>query len=387
MRLLILTLTAAALLAAADTKQLFNGKDLTGWRMVGPGRFLVEDGMLKTEGGMGLLYYTGQKFGNQTIHVVFKTASPRANSGVYIRMPEAPDDPWYGVHNGYEVQIDSSGDDWHCTGALYSLSKVTKRAQKPSGEWNAMDIRIEGKKTTVVLNGEKVNEFLNDQAVPERKEWFEPVRGPRADFGYIGLQNHDQASTVYFKEVSVTPAAPAGALSQGDRDHAMSYLHATRKQLVDALAGISQEQWQYKPAPDRWSVAEVTEHLALAEDNLFQYAMGGLAKPLAAPEIKVDDKRILARMTDRSNKATAPESFVPTGRWKTKDEVLQHFLQSRDRNIRYLRTTPESLRGSFLQAPFGTIDVYQALLMIPSHNERHLAQIKEVQASPGYPKH
>ena len=78
---------------------------------------------------------------------------------------------------------------------------------------------------------------------------------------------------------------------------------------------------------------------------------------------------------------------MPTGRWKTKDEVLQHFLQSRDRNIRYLRTTPESLRGSFLQAPFGTIDVYQALLMIPSHNERHLAQIKEVQASPGYPKH
>ena len=139
MRLLILTLTAVSLLTAADTKQLFNGKDLTGWRMVGPGRFLVEDGMLKTEGGMGLLYYTGQKFGNQTIHVVFKTASPRANSGVYIRMPEAPNDPWYGVHNGYEVQIDSSGDDWHCTGALYSLSKVTKRAQKPGGEWNAME--------------------------------------------------------------------------------------------------------------------------------------------------------------------------------------------------------------------------------------------------------
>lgn len=387
MRLFILTLTAVSLLVAADTKQLFNGKDLTGWRMVGPGRFLVEDGMLKTEGGMGLLYYTGQKFGNQTIHVVFKTASARANSGVYIRMPDAPGDPWYGVHNGYEVQIDAAGDEWHCTGALYSLSKVTKRTQKPGGEWNTMDIQIEGKKTTVMLNGEKVNEFLNDQAVPVRKEWFEPVRGPRADFGYIGLQNHDQASTVYFREVSVTPAVAAGSLSQGDRDHAMSYLHATRKQFVDALAGVSLEQWNYKAAPDRWSIAEISEHIALAEDNLFHYAMGGLAKSLAAPETKMDDNRILAGMTDRSKKATAPEGFVPTGRWKTKEEVLQHFLQSRNRNIRYIQTTLEPLRGSFVKAPFGVIDVYQALLMIPSHTERHLEQIKEVQASPGYPKH
>jgi len=48
-----------------------------------------------------------------------------------------------------------------------------------------------------------VNDFSNDQPVPERKQWFEPVRGPRADTGYIGLQNHDAASTVYFKEVSV----------------------------------------------------------------------------------------------------------------------------------------------------------------------------------------
>src|SRR6266436_8841741 len=105
---------------------LFNGKDLTGWEHVGPGRFVVEDGMLKTEGGMGLLWYTGQQFGNTTIRVVFKTASPNANSGVYIRFPEKPKDPWYAVHNGYEVQIDAGGDEWHCTGSIYSLSKVSK---------------------------------------------------------------------------------------------------------------------------------------------------------------------------------------------------------------------------------------------------------------------
>jgi hypothetical protein len=158
---------------------------------------------MKTEGGMGLLYYKGRKFGNTTVRVVFKTASQRANSGVFIRLPEPPKDPWYGVHNGYEVQIDAAGDEWHCTGAIYSLSKAAKRLQKPIGEWNTMEITLKGNETIVKLNGEVVNDFRGDQPVPPRKMWYEPVRGPRAEFGYIGLQNHDRGSTVYFKEVSV----------------------------------------------------------------------------------------------------------------------------------------------------------------------------------------
>ena len=134
--------------------------------------------------------------------MVFKTASATANSGVFIRLPEKPRDPWYGVHNGYEVQIDAAGDEWHCTGALYSLSKVTARPQKPRASgtpWRSCS----GRPHDVKLNGQVVNDFRGDQPVPPRKMWFEPVRGPRAETGYIGLQNHDAASTVYFKEVSV----------------------------------------------------------------------------------------------------------------------------------------------------------------------------------------
>jgi hypothetical protein len=205
MRTLMLVVCLACAVSAATAEQLFNGKDLTGWKMVGPGRFTVENGMLKTEGGMGLLYYNGRKVGNATLRVVFKTTGPRDNSGVFIRLPEEPKDPWYGVHNGYEVQIDAAGDDWHSTGAIYSLSKVSARNQKPAGEWNTMDIQIKGQTTTVFLNGVKVNEFVGNQPVPERKQWYEPVRGPRPDEGYIGLQNHDGRSTVYFKEISVLP--------------------------------------------------------------------------------------------------------------------------------------------------------------------------------------
>ena len=203
MRLLLIAVVLAAGLRASDWKQLFDGKDLNGWVHVGPGEFTVEDGMLRTHGGMGLLWYQPEQFGNSTIRVVFKTTGPRDNSGVYNRMPEKPMDPWYGVHNGYEVQIDAAGDDWHCTGAIYSLSKVTQRTQKPAGEWNTMDIELKGQETIVMLNGKKIDDFFGNQPVPARKQWYEPVRGPRPDTGYVGLQNHDGQTTIYFKEVSV----------------------------------------------------------------------------------------------------------------------------------------------------------------------------------------
>jgi hypothetical protein len=200
----IALLLVGGLCFAGDWKPLFDGKDLAGWKMTGPGRFVVTDGLMKTEGGMGLLYWSGEKFGNATVRVVFKTGSKSANSGVFIRLPEPPPDPWYAVHNGYEVQIDAGGDEWHCTGAIYSLSKVTKRAQKPEGDWNTMDIVLKGQETIVFLNGEKVNDFFGFQEVPPRKMWYEPVRGPRPDSGFIGLQNHDAHSIVYFREVSVS---------------------------------------------------------------------------------------------------------------------------------------------------------------------------------------
>ncbi len=204
MRAIILLLVAAIVAPAQPWRQLFNGKDLTGWVMVGPGGFVVEDGALKTEGGMGLLYYQPETLGNATVRVVFKTTATRSNSGVFIRLPEEPRDPWYGVHNGYEVQIEDSDDAWHSTGSLYSLSKATGRNQKPAGEWNTMDIVLDGQKTTVFLNGLQVNEFLGSQPAPLRQRWYEPVRGPRPDAGHIGLQNHDPRSTVYFREISVS---------------------------------------------------------------------------------------------------------------------------------------------------------------------------------------
>jgi hypothetical protein len=183
---------------------LFNGRDLTGWRHVGPGRFVVENGLLRTEGGMGLLWYTPRKLGNCRVRVVYRTTAHESNSGVFIRIPEKPTEPWMPVNRGYEVQIDDSGDEYHVTGVLYSLTKASARAGGP-GKWNELEIGLEGERTWVKLNGALITDYTEGAATPPKREQWEPDRGPRPEAGYIGLQNHSGADTVYFKEVSVAP--------------------------------------------------------------------------------------------------------------------------------------------------------------------------------------
>lgn len=188
---------------SARFKPLFNGRDLDGWQHVGPGEFVVENGVLKTVGGMGLLWYTREKFRNVVLRVVYKAPDDNGggNSGVFIRIPEEPTEPWMPVNKGYEVQIDDSDDEWHRTGVLYSFTKTL--AQPEVHEWNTMEIFIQDERTTVLVNGVKVTDYVEGSPVPEKKARYEPDRGRRAASGYIGLQNHGDKDTVYFKEVSV----------------------------------------------------------------------------------------------------------------------------------------------------------------------------------------
>jgi Domain of Unknown Function (DUF1080) len=210
-RLALLGLALAVLAAVSpaqtsEWKQLFDGKDLTGWKHVGPGGMTVEDGLIETHGGMGLLYWTGGKLGDCTIRVVFKMRDKNDNAGVFIRIPIEPREAWMPVNYGYEVQIDNVAegeDDRHITGMLYSLTKPLARAGKPGPEWNTMDITLDGPHTIVVLNGVKVTDFTEGDPVPEKKFDFEPERGPRPQDGYIGLQNHSKDDVVFFKEVAV----------------------------------------------------------------------------------------------------------------------------------------------------------------------------------------
>ena len=191
-------------------RQLFNGKDLGGWKHVGKGSMSVEKGLIRGHGGLGLLYRTKEKFSNCTIRVVYRMQKENSNSGVFIRIPIEPFEQWMPVYYGYEVQIDnhpetSKEDDYHITGTLYSLTKPLAKPGKPGPQWNTMDITLDGPRTIVHVNGVKVTDYKEGDPVGPRKFDFEPYHGLRPNAGYMGLQNHGDHDVVYFKEVAVKP--------------------------------------------------------------------------------------------------------------------------------------------------------------------------------------
>ena len=186
-------------------RPLFDGRSLDGWRMTGPGELRLEKGELVTYGGMGLLWYSKEKFGNCELQVRFKLSAPDDNSGVFIRIPEPPSDPWYAVNHGYEVQIANVGEDHHRTGCLYSLTKAQNKVDAKINDWSTMLVRLEGKRTVVTVDGQMVTDYTEGDPVPPKTNQYEPERGPRPEFGYIGLQNHGEPARVHFQSVSVRP--------------------------------------------------------------------------------------------------------------------------------------------------------------------------------------
>jgi hypothetical protein len=181
----------------------------------------------------------------------------------------------------------------------------------------------------------------------------------------------------------------AQSLTAAERDKAVKYLEQTREGVVAATKGLSDAQMKFKPAPDRWSVSETLEHIALAEDFLFDSVTQKVMKsPAGSPDrdtAKMDAK-ILAALPDRSQKRQAPGPLVPTGRW-TPAETLAHFEQSRANTIKFLQSTPDLREHVSSDNPFQQpMDAYDWMLFIAGHSERHTKQIAEVKADPNFPK-
>ncbi|MFL6469840.1 MAG: DUF1080 domain-containing protein [Nitrososphaeraceae archaeon] len=175
---------------------LFDGQSIDGWRMAGPGRFvLVEPGKsLQSQEGMGLLWYTKKKYKDFVLKVDWKVSRRADNSGVFVRFSNPDNDPMIAVNTGYEIQIDDmampDGNPLHKTGAIYNFAAPSNAAaaSKPVGQWNTFEIEVTGQRYSVTLNGEIV--------IPE-------FTGNRSTEGYIGIQNHDADSHVSFKNIRI----------------------------------------------------------------------------------------------------------------------------------------------------------------------------------------
>jgi hypothetical protein len=183
-------------------------------------------------------------------------------------------------------------------------------------------------------------------------------------------------------------AAQAPGLSKDELESAQKYLETTKKNVEEATKGLSDAQWNFKSAPDRWSVAEVLEHITATEDRLRGFVVDQVLKAPAAPgrDVKKTDELVLAMVPDRSHKFQAPEELRPTNRYGSPADTLKHFLESRAKTEALLKDTPD-LREHAVDSPFGQkLDGYEWILFIAAHSDRHTKQIKEVEADPNFPK-
>jgi DinB superfamily len=182
-------------------------------------------------------------------------------------------------------------------------------------------------------------------------------------------------------------ACAAQTLTQAEREHAVQYLNETRNGVVQAVKGLSEAQWKFKAGADRWSIAEIVEHLALTEDLVSQKVLVNLkTAPAGAADRdpKQVDAMILKMMPDRTTKYQAPPPIVPTGRW-TPSQALNHLLESRAQTIALFQSLPDP-RGHVIAHPaFGPLDGYEWVLATAGHSARHTQQILEVKADPNFP--
>ena len=190
-------------------------------------------------------------------------------------------------------------------------------------------------------------------------------------------------------QTSPTPAG-SGSLTKEERERAISYLKETEKNFLAAVGGVSDAQWKFKAAPDRWSIAETAEHIATAEDFIWgrvSEMMKAPANPERRAETNGKDKIILDKIPDRSHKAQAPEALKPTGKFATREELVKHFKEVRAKEIAFLEETKEDLRSHIADNPaLDAMDAYQWIIFNGAHSKRHTAQIEEVKTAANYPK-
>ncbi|MFI1962991.1 ThuA domain-containing protein [Streptomyces pathocidini] len=173
-------------------RHLFDGRNTDGWKQAGPGSFALKDGTLTSEGGMGLFWYAAKEFRSYSLKLDWKTAGDD-NSGIFVGFPPS-DDPWSAVDNGYEIQIDATDVDEKTTGSVYGFQSADLAARdaalNPPGEWNTYEIRAQGERLRIWLNGTRINDFTNR----------EPARSLA---GHIGIQNHGAGDEVAFRNIRI----------------------------------------------------------------------------------------------------------------------------------------------------------------------------------------
>jgi len=189
---------------------------------------------------------------------------------------------------------------------------------------------------------------------------------------------------------SSRPADPK--LTPEERATAIKLLKQSEKEFLDLVENLTDEQWNFRPAPFKWTVGETAEHIALSEGLLYGVVQQALSsKPNPDWETKTAGKEVALEkiLAARTGRAKAPAPIQPMNKKMTRAEIMAKFKEGRAQSLKFIETTDASFKDHTFDNPFpvfGTLNAYQWFLYIPQHNFRHNKQIAEVKANPNFPK-
>ncbi|MDN3582919.1 DinB family protein [Mucilaginibacter flavus] len=175
-----------------------------------------------------------------------------------------------------------------------------------------------------------------------------------------------------------------------EREKEFQLLKQTEAGVFAAVKGLSDAQLNFKPAADKWSIAECIKHIAAAEKELWAMATPTLSQP-PNPEKKVDikfnDDELVKAVEDRAHKSKTFAALEPANSpYSTVPEALAAFKADREKLIAFVKSTDTDLRNHIVVLPVGTYDTYQYILLIAAHSNRHTQQIEEVKTNANFPK-
>lgn len=247
--------------------------------------------------------------------------------------------------------------------------------------WESKKKSIQGYHVWLIVPTEKGCKVITDESQNGWLTFFEKI------FQRNKLKKlHD----VWLSELKKKSEGNYTTISQNERIKMKEILKLTLGRFNESINDLTDVQLNFRPAPDKWTIAECIEHITLAElefPKILQTEMQQPAKPEFRRKINIKDEEIKPKMINRTWKAKSPERFKPSNKFTNPKEAIITFQNQRNETIAYIEDTKDDLRNHFWKHPLtGYIDLYQTLLLMSAHLERHLEQIQLIKSANGYPK-
>jgi len=178
-------------------------------------------------------------------------------------------------------------------------------------------------------------------------------------------------------------------ITDRERETALALLARSRTVVLKAVDGVTEDQARWRPAPERWSILEYIEHLAVSDDGLVALVKRSLETPAY---LETEDER---RAREQKIRATpiprgvnhAPENLKPVARFDSLADAVAAFLAARERTIAFAQSTTDDLRSHFAPHPvLGQMDGYQWLCGNARHAENHAAHVMEIRGMTEFPR-